>query len=128
MNRLDFIAKTYVLNNGKILALKRSATDSHRPLTWDIPGGAVDYGESPLESAKREALEEAGLVLTNLNLLDVVSEVYPEKQVITVLYKADVSDNTVKLSHEHDEYTWLPKEEFLKLDMPAKYLNGAIKI
>ena len=45
MNRLDFIAKTYILNNGKMLALRRSANDTHRPHTWDIPGGAVDYGE-----------------------------------------------------------------------------------
>ena len=125
MSKLKLIAKTYMLNNGKILALKRSATDAHRPLTWDIPGGAVDYGESPLEGAKREAVEEVGATLTNLELLDVVSEVYPEKQVITVLYKAEVSDTTIKLSPEHDEHSWLPREEFIKLDMPIKYINAA---
>ena len=84
--------------------------------------------KGPFEGAKREAIEEAGLALTNLILLEVVSEVYPDKQVITVLYKASVSDITVKLSHEHDEYSWLSKEEFLKLDMPIKYLNGAKKV
>jgi 8-oxo-dGTP pyrophosphatase MutT (NUDIX family) len=36
----------------------------HRFITdtwgWEIPGGAVEVGESPLEAARREAVEETG--------------------------------------------------------------------
>jgi 8-oxo-dGTP pyrophosphatase MutT (NUDIX family) len=36
---------------------------------WEIAGGVVDEGESPLEAAKRELLEELGLTVDNARLL-----------------------------------------------------------
>jgi 8-oxo-dGTP pyrophosphatase MutT (NUDIX family) len=40
---------------------------------WGLPGGLMDLGESFEEVAKREVLEETGLVLENLKLLNVYS-------------------------------------------------------
>ena len=41
--------------------------------TWGLPGGLMDLGESFEEVAKREVLEEAGLVVENLKLVNVFS-------------------------------------------------------
>lgn len=38
---------------------------------WGLPGGLMDLGESFEEVAKREVLEETGLVVENLKLLNV---------------------------------------------------------
>ena len=35
---------------------------------WEIPGGAIDQGESPLEAAHRELLEESGQEVAELTL------------------------------------------------------------
>lgn len=40
---------------------------------WGLPGGLMDLGESFEEAAKREVLEETGLVVENLKLLNVFS-------------------------------------------------------
>lgn len=41
--------------------------------SWGLPGGLMDLGESFEQVAKREILEETGLVVENLKLLNVYS-------------------------------------------------------
>lgn len=36
------------------------------PLTWGLPGGKVENGESPLEAARRETIEEIGIDIKSL--------------------------------------------------------------
>lgn len=45
--------------DGFAFLIKRSKTVSH-PGEWDLPGGRVEPGESPVQAAFREAAEEAG--------------------------------------------------------------------
>ncbi len=47
----------------KIVLIKRK----NPPYGWALPGGFVDYGESYETAAAREAEEETGLVVKNLN-------------------------------------------------------------
>lgn len=44
------------------------------PLGWALPGGFIDYGESAERAAVREALEETGLDLEDLNQFHVYSD------------------------------------------------------
>ena len=43
--------------------LARRSLHTHLGGTWAIPGGALDEGETPLEGALREFLEEIGVAL-----------------------------------------------------------------
>src|SRR4051794_14311984 len=54
-------------HNGRVLLVKPSYKDG-----WEIPGGYVEHGESPLAAAVREGREELGadLEVTDLLVLD----------------------------------------------------------
>ncbi|WP_299095750.1 NUDIX hydrolase [uncultured Metabacillus sp.] len=78
---------------------------------WGLPGGLMDLGESFEEVAKREVLEETGLVVENLKLINVFSgseyylkvpngdELY---SVTAVYYTRDVSGE-MKIDYSESE-------------------------
>ena len=53
---------------GRILLQKRA--DDH---TWCVPGGSMELGETPEQAARREAFEETGLVLGELEFFSIIS-------------------------------------------------------
>jgi ADP-ribose pyrophosphatase YjhB (NUDIX family) len=64
---------------------------------WTLPSGFVDTDEDPKLAARRECLEETGLVINNLKLLDVIySQEYPRGASILLLYEAQVKSGDLK--------------------------------
>lgn len=60
-----------VLNDtGEVLLIRRGE-EPNKGL-WSIPGGKQDPGETLAETAHREILEETGVTVTDLTLIDVV--------------------------------------------------------
>lgn len=64
------VAATVLIEcNGEMLLVRR-AVDPQRG-RWCFPGGFVDFGEDPIDAARRECQEEAGISVDSLDLLDV---------------------------------------------------------
>ncbi len=111
-----------IREDGKILALRRSDTDPVRPLTWDLPGGEVEFGEDLQDSIKREIREEVGLMVENLTLLDCLAWVNPRGEYwVAVGYVGRIpTDSAITLSFEHSEFEWISKEEFLTRESTSR--------
>jgi 8-oxo-dGTP diphosphatase len=62
--------------DGKVLMQRRKG--SHGDGTWSFPGGHMEYGETPQETAKRETMEEVGITLTNLRLGPYTNDIFDE--------------------------------------------------
>ncbi len=48
-------------DRGEVLLIRRGEKAKNEPLTWALPGGAVDFGETIDTAAAREMREELGI-------------------------------------------------------------------
>jgi len=78
-----------IRRGGKILLIERG----NEPLGWALPGGFVDYGESLEAAARREALEETGLELHDLEQFRAYSdpERDPRQHNISLVFTAETN-------------------------------------
>lgn len=78
--------------------------------TWAIPGGAMELGESSIDTLKREFLEETGIEVEPVRFLNAYTnfeEVYPNGdrvQTVVFLYEV-VAHKTVEIADFHNEET-----------------------
>ena len=96
----------FVQRNGEILLLKRAMGEAVGG--WYLPGGAVDPGETVEEGAKRELVEEAGLVASGpLTVVAVAHMHVYGHDSLQVLYACDCTEGDVVISHEHSGFRWM---------------------
>lgn len=63
--RRSFVRVLIVDSLGRVLIVAPRQKGARE---WNLPGGKVDKGESPESAARREVLEETGLLLKSLSL------------------------------------------------------------
>ncbi|KAJ4266102.1 hypothetical protein NW762_004080 [Fusarium torreyae] len=82
--------------DGKFLTGRRIG--SHGAGTLQLPGGHLDYGESFLECAARETLEETGLKVRPIKVVAVTNDVFEEvhKHYITIFVRCEMEDENAE--------------------------------
>lgn len=101
--------KACVVHNGQLLLIQRRPNDVHKPNTWDIPGGRLDWGEDPYEGLRRETKEEVQLEIEITLPVDVHHFTRDDGQRITMLiFLCSPKTTQVRLSEEHQAFQWIP--------------------
>jgi len=101
--RVRVRACALVVKDSEILLVKQKVPTRAHPV-WIAPGGEVELGESSIETAKRETLEETGLVINPIHLVAVNEFVEPPFHAVELYFLAKVIGGSLKVG-EDPEHT-----------------------
>jgi len=112
----------------EVLVLKRADKfiTEKSPWVWDLPGGHLELGESPLEAAYRETQEETSLVVEEARFLGY----HFTGGKLTYFYDSPKWQGTISLSHEHQNSLWINAFELhlIKDGIGETYYNVIMKV
>jgi len=115
--------KGFIINNKKILLIKRAKNDIHAPAVWEVPGGRIETGENPIDGLVREVKEETGLNINVKRPFAVENFVSDDGFAITMIhFICEVNKEEIKLSEEHTDFYWVEQDKiFEKINPYFKY-------
>jgi 8-oxo-dGTP pyrophosphatase MutT (NUDIX family) len=112
----------YIAPDGDVLLLRRSSTEENFAGHWALPGGKGEAGETPEQTADREAHEEMKVIPESahaMKLLD--SRVTPKKMAFHTFVQLVPAKFVPDLNEEHSGFAWAPMDQ---LPMP---MHPAVK-
>ena len=95
-------------------------------IAWEIPGGRVDEGETPIEAAQRECLEETGFFCTDLKpLVSFRPGLDNVENLNTIFYSESVEERRpfVLDPAESLAIAWVPIEDCVTLVLEQKIID-----
>ena len=117
MDNFRIAVKAFIVDNHKLLVLKREPSDIHLPNIWEIPGGRLQLGEDPFAGLKRETKEETGLDIDIIQPLTIRHFTREDGQKITmIIFLCRAMSTSMQLSKEHTAHDWIDlQQDNLKL-------------
>lgn len=122
-----------IVKGSNVLLIKRGQPP--REGEWSIPGGTQELGETVRETAVREVMEETGLTIANLRLIDVVDAFgkHPDGTLRTqwtlVDFRADWIAGEPKAGGDAAEAHWVEPSRIAALGLwsgTVRVINAAL--
>ena len=119
LQRYTEVVDVFVVNNGRILTVKRGSKVGYYKNTWATVAGHVDPGNSPLAQAYAELHEETGLKKQDVKVVAVKKPFYAPDIKLGKIWKINIvlveaKNAKIKLDWENTGYAWVSPEEFTR--------------
>lgn len=113
-----------VVDEARVLLVRRG----HEPLKgqWSLPGGLLEIGESLTAGVAREVLEETGLIVEPIELIELLDRIHHEGErvhyhYVIADYLCRVTGGTLRAASDAEDARWVERAEWnsssaLKLD------------
>jgi mutator protein MutT len=111
------VAAAVVREADRFLLTKRP-DKGHLAGFWEFPGGKVEAGESPEDALVRECMEECGLDVVPLDILDVTFHRYPNKNVLLLFYACGLGERRQVKHIEVADHVWVAASELRRYELP----------
>lgn len=99
-----------ITRDDDVLLLRRR--NVHGDGTWSTPGGHIEFGESLETCAAREAHEETGVTVGDIEFLALTNDYMPadDKHYVTVWMRCEYAAGEARIaaSYEMDDVGWFP--------------------
>ncbi len=104
-------ASVLVVQNDKLLLGKRRIEPSKGK--WDVIGGFLNFGEDPVDGAKREVEEETGLKIIPKSIIGIFMDIYgPDGDAtLNICYLGEVIGGDLKANDDIESLQWFAKDE-----------------
>jgi ADP-ribose pyrophosphatase YjhB (NUDIX family) len=123
-----------ILVHDERVVLVRASNPAIDPPLWWLPGGGIDFAESPEEALAREFVEETGLVVGEPQLCDVLSDVRRRPNgdkihTVRVIYRVSLMGGQLRDEVEGttDRAQWFSLRELDQLNL-AQYTRHALSV
>jgi len=118
-NKIVVAVKGLIINDSRVLIVKRANDDEIGGGTWECVGGKIEFGEDLETALIREIKEEVGLTVTVEKILYATTfKTDLTRQVVILTYLCRSKNTNVVLSKEHSEYQWATKKQLKSLLPP----------
>ncbi|MEI6533468.1 MAG: NUDIX hydrolase [Candidatus Roizmanbacteria bacterium] len=133
MKQTQLVVNAVVIYNDKILLTKRNEDkeDSKFHNLWQLPGGGLEFGETPEQTLHREMKEECGI---DVKITSLFPKIYTEQrnywQGVFIIYICEMIDVSQKIiiNDEATEYGWFNNIEIAKLELMPMLENALSEI
>jgi len=121
-----------IIKEDKIVLIKKACGGYKGKL--DLPGGGMEYGEQAFETLKRELMEEAGVVVNDAKLFDIITNTFKWQMTesviedlyhIGILYMVNSFENELK--NELDNIDSLGADWYSINELDVKQLSPFAK-
>ncbi len=115
-----------IKNGDKILLIRRSTKDPQNPGKWDLPGGRLNFRESPIHAIIREIHEETSIKVTKITPYSFLNHIHKSNkkiiQTVQIIFQTNYKKSSkIKLRQsEHVDYIWATKNDLQNIDLVFK--------
>ena len=112
-----------ITKDGKVLTTQRSRNKTY-PLKWEVTGGSILCGESPVQGAVRELYEETGISRNPEELISLYEYTDHDRHCIYhgYLNLCDKEEHIVLQQGETMDYMYIPYAEFFDFVMSERFV------
>jgi 8-oxo-dGTP diphosphatase len=121
-----------VIDNGRALLIRRGAPPAQGE--WSIPGGLLEVGETIEQGIARELLEETGLGVRVVALIEVLERIFPapagengappdpkrpQYHFVILDYLCEIRGGKLVAGSDAAEFAWAREEDLIKFNVTA---------
>lgn len=120
------VAEVYTITRDKEVLVTQRHPDKPWPLKWEITGGSVLKGETPIKGALRELKEETGIITQKSDLRFVYSYLMKGMPAIYYCYMIVISRNNTEIRLQRGEtidYRYIVYDKFKEFIQTEKFVD-----